>query len=57
METDNEEYLYIIYMYPKRCKWKTKTKQIKSSELDEYKRLYRVLGVNDYDIREEYKRG
>ena len=54
---EDKEYIYVTYMYPVRCKWKTKIKCIKSELLDEYKRLYRVVGVSDYDVREDYKRG
>ena len=45
MNQNNNETLFVTYMYPKCCKWKTKTKKIRRDKLEEYERIYRVISV------------
>lgn len=56
MNPDNNDTIFVTYTYPKRCKWKIKTVEIKQEELAEYELKYRVLSVMDYDWRDECKR-
>lgn len=56
MNPKENETIFVTYMYPKCCKWKVKTKEIKQSELEEYERTYRILYVLNYDEREELTR-